>query len=160
KEAITASPVAAIIGGSRLILSCQARTNLVPTSRPGVSWRAVEGRSFRTIPIPVAAVPAPLRKSPFFGCRLDYVAKTQAGGFGRFARQGFYSLCSERGCFSFSLVPQKPFIRPAGMLCGVSFSCPLHSALRASRVGDTSPAACCPAGKAGKASPFNQGEDP
>jgi hypothetical protein len=60
----------------------------------------------------------------------------------------------------FHLVPQKPFIRPAGMLCGVSSSCPLHSALRASRVGDTSPAACCPAGKAGKASPFNKGEDP
>src|SRR5665213_2526056 len=107
-----------------------------------------------------SSVKEAIAASPFFGRRLGGVGKTQSGGFGRFARQGFRSLYSERGCFSFSLVPQKPFIRPAGMLCGVSFSCPLHSALRASRVGDTSPAACCPAGKAGKASPFNKGEDP
>jgi hypothetical protein len=33
KEAIAASPFAAIIGRSRLILSCQVRTNLAPTSR-------------------------------------------------------------------------------------------------------------------------------
>jgi hypothetical protein len=108
----------------------------------------------------VAAVPAPFRISPNFGRRWGAVGNTQAGGCGRFARQDFRSLCLEQGCFSFSLVPQKPFIRPAGMLCGVSFSGPLHSALWASRVGDTSPAACCPAGKAGKASPFNKGEDP
>src|ERR1700675_3925072 len=113
KEAIAASPFAAIIGRSRLILSCQVRTILAPTSRAGASRRAVKTHSVRTIPMPAAAVPAPFCMLPFFGRRLGGVGKTQAGGFGRFARQGFRSLCSERGCFSFSLVPHKPFIRPA-----------------------------------------------
>ena len=87
------------------------------------------------------------------------LARAGGGSVGSPVRASVF-LCLERGWSSFSLVPQKPFIRPAGMLCGVSFSGPLHSALRASRVGDTSPAACRPAGKAGKASPFNKGEDP
>jgi hypothetical protein len=81
-------------------------------------------------------VPESFRMSPMFGRRLGAVGKTRAAvSVGSLVRASFF-LCSKRACFSFSLVPQKPFIRPAGMLCGVSFAGPLHSALKwASRVG-------------------------
>jgi len=84
--------------------------------------------------------------SPVFGRGLDAVGKTRAAVSAGSVVRASYALCLNTGLLFFSALYPKALIRPAGMLCGVSFAGPLHSALRASRVGGHVPGGLKPGG--------------
>ena len=76
--------------------------------------RAVKSRSAGN-PDAGGRVPAPFRMSPFFRSSLGCRCQDAGGWFRSFRPSGLPFPLFRTGCFSFSLLPMKPFSTPAGI---------------------------------------------